>query len=92
MMTKTQYAKSIVERFCNDNGIKQEEVTSWWDYIMTSSCLAVALEFLGMLNESEAAYSSGRAGCERLYVDVDPNGKPVAAILTTRDMLELLPD
>jgi len=99
MMTKTQYAKSIVEEFYIKNCHRPEfsnytyytEVKDWGKFINESSKLAVALEFLDLLTDEEKKYTETRGGLERMFTEVNSNGVE-CAILSTRELLSLLPD
>jgi hypothetical protein len=66
--------------------MKPEEVNGGMLY--QSSSLAVALEFLGKLSNWEKEYSKTRGGIAFDYTD--DNGE--RNFLTTRELLELLPD
>jgi len=85
MMTKTQFAKKIVEGFCKD--VDYRTITDWSPYICMSSRLAVALEFLGLIPKD--SYTESRGGIEMVYYDKENNE---SAILSTRELLSLLPD
>jgi len=91
MMTKKQYAKSIVNDFCKNNlgGKDPKNVDNWGPYLFMSSSLAVALEFLGLLDEHQKEYSTTRGGTVKIYYDEEIR-EPV--ILSTRELLSLLPD
>ena len=71
MMTKTQYAKCLVKEFCERhfNDPDYTRITDWEPYIHSSSRLAVALEFLGLLTEEQKEYSSTRGGVLHVYFD-----------------------
>jgi len=88
MLTKTQYCKAIIKDFCLKQGIDQRKITNWNNYIRYSSKLAVALEYLNLLNEEGLKYSSSRAGIVELYIT--ENGE--SSFLTVRELLSLLPD
>lgn len=90
MMTKTQFANMIVDRFCVENGIDRNSVVSWGEYAYRSSRLAVALEFLGMLTEKQKKYSNNRGGTE--FVWYENKGDIDTPVLSTREILEMLPD
>ena len=88
MLTKTQFAKGIVQDFQNKlfediGGFKESD-------ILQSSSLAVAAEFLGLLKTQEYKdYAASRAGTVARYLD--PTTKQVH-FLSVRDVLSLLPD
>lgn len=90
MLTKREFAESIVENFCLNEQIERQDAHK---RIFASSRLAVALEFLGELTENEMEYSRQRVGIEHQKVILNSNGTyKDAHFLTTREMLELLPD
>lgn len=90
MLTKREFAESIVENFCLDEKIERQDAHT---KIFASSRLAVALEFLGELTEKEMEYSRMRGGVEQQKVVLNPDGTfKEMHFLTTREMLELLPD
>ena len=90
MLTKKEFAESIVEDFCLEDGIAREDAHT---RICASSRLAVALEFLGELSEEEKEYSSQRAGAEYRKTILNDDGTfNDLHFLTTREMLQLLPD
>lgn len=91
MMTKTQFANKIIDDFCRDEGLNRSKVTNWGIHVFKSSRLAVALEFLNMINEDDKIYSKSRGGIEYICAyDRDNNG--YVPILSTRELLDLLPD
>lgn len=90
MMTKKEFAEQIVREFCEHEGIDRKDAHS---YIFSSSRLAVALEFLGELDGIEKIYAKGRGGTEYRHIVLDENEQFVDLhIISTRDMLKLLPD
>ena len=90
MMTKREFAEEIVRDFCEKYDIKREEAHA---HIYSSSRLAVALEFLGELSGIELNYSTERGGTEYRHIVFDENGKfKDLHVITTRDMLRMLPD
>jgi len=94
MMTKDQYAKSIVKEFCKKelDGRDPNEIRDWGDYIHMSSSLAVALEHLGLLTEEQKEYSSSRGGVHRAYIKGSKeNDDYEFATLSTREIISLLP-
>lgn len=86
MMSKRQFAECLVNRFCSSENVSREEAHN---YILSSSTLAVSLEYLGMLNEDEAGYSRERGGCAYTYFG-DKDHSP--AILTIREIMSFLPE
>ena len=90
MLTKKEFAENIVDDFCREEGVKREDAHT---RIYASSRLAVALEFLGELSEEEKEYSIQRAGAEYHKIVLNPDGSfKDAHFLTTREMLQLLPE
>ena len=90
MLTKREFAESIVASFCKDECIRREEAHA---HIYKSGRLAVALEFLGELSEQEKEYSRTRGGMEYSYVVFDKNGEyQDIHFLTTREILDMLPE
>lgn len=90
MMTKKEYAQMIIDRYKRDNQITT--TAELHRHIFSSSSLAVAMEFLGLLTEDEMCYSRSRGGCIEIYHYPNPNvGEPIIRILSVRDMLKILP-
>lgn len=90
MMTKREFAEEIVRDFCEKHNINREDAHA---HIYSSSRLAVALEFLGELSGLERNYSAERGGTEYRHIVFDENEKfKDLHVITTRDMLRMLPD
>lgn len=90
MLTKKEFAESIVEEFCESEGIQRKDAHT---RIYASSRLAVALEFLGELSIDEKKYSQTRGGTEYRKLALTEDGKfEDLHILSTRELLELLPE
>ena len=90
MLTKQEFAENIVDEFCKEDGVAREDAHT---RIYASSRLAVALEFLGELSEEEKEYSSQRAGTEYQKIVLNDDGTfNEVHFLTTREMLQLLPN
>lgn len=90
MLTKKEFAESIVEEFCESEGIQRKDAHT---RIYTSSRLAVALEFLDELSTDEKKYSQTRGGTEYRKLVFTEDGKfEDLHILSTRELLELLPE
>lgn len=90
MMTKKEFAESIVQEFCKQEGYSRYEAVS---HIYESSRLAVALEFLGELTDLEEEYSKSRCGTEYRYIVSNEKGEfEDLHILSTRELLNLLSD
>lgn len=85
MLTRKQYAEYHIDVFCKAEGIEPSELTDVHCYM--SSCLAVSMEFLGMIKSQDTKnYTSGRAG---LFITSFAEKQPIH--LTAREMLSLLP-
>lgn len=105
MFTKKDFCMCIIDEFRMENHIDPEikdgELES---YILLSSRLAVALEYLGLIGElSIRRYAATRGGIEYTYIDgelakkirKDPSsnkGEDFVKTLTTRELLDLLPE
>ena len=90
MMSKKEFAEEIVRRFCEENKIDRKDAHN---HIYSSSRLAVALEFLGELNQEEKEYSITRGGTEYLHSNFDAEKKYIDThFITTREMIDMLPD
>ena len=86
MFTKTQFCKMIVNKHLRE---EDKEKLEDWD-ILQSSTLAVCMEHLGLIQSNEAKeYASTRGGI--IYTYIDDESKEVH-ILSTRELIELLPD
>jgi len=83
MINKTEFAQEIVDKYCQDNSIKQEEIQD--TACLQSSTLAVCMEFLDLIKDEEMkVYASTRDGT----VIITKKG----GHLSTRELIELLPD
>lgn len=92
-MTASQFCWAIVEKFQKENGCSEVKP----GHITLSSCLAVAMEYLGLLtNPEDRAYAAERAGILYQFVaEPDPDllpAAPIQSFLTVRDMIRLLED
>lgn len=84
-MTQSQFCNMIVDKFCKENNIpKPENLKDLAKHQYVSSGLAVALEHLGCLENTD--YSSTRGGTAFIYWD----GEDVHT-LSIREIIELLP-
>ena len=82
MINRTQFCNYLIKQFAESEGIKVEEVTE--DMIFKSSSLAVALEYLGKIqNPENREYAASRGG---IFILTDD-----ASILSVREMLSFLP-
>lgn len=88
MITKTQFCNYLVEQYRKDNSIHDvEHIHEMMCY--SSSCLAVALEYLKKIESPEIkAYAASRDG---LYITT-PNDNNGIDILTVREVLNMLPE
>lgn len=85
MMTKNQFCKMLIRNFEKTEGHKATESD-----IVCSSSLGVAMDHLGMIkNRDDSDYVSSRGGICYVYWDEEKQG---TAILTTRELLDFLPD
>lgn len=92
MLTRKEFAEAFVEDYCKGHGFNRKEAKQ---HIYASSCLAVALDFLGELSDDldAKAYASERAGILYSYIVKDNEGKfENVKYLTMRDMLDILPE
>ncbi len=91
MLTKREYCEAIVKEEMEILGIPERKEAHC--FIYQSSLLAVALEFLGELDEQEKEYSSTRGGVIERYLDFNPDGSfKDVYFLSLREMISLLPD
>lgn len=89
MLTKKEFAEMIIDEFCESEKIQRADAHN---HIYASSRLAVALEFMGELSTFEQEYSRTRGGTEyRTPVFNEDGTFKDLHILSTRDMLEMLP-
>ena len=90
MLTKTQYAKSLIQN--NARG-ESERILSGWvtsDDVGKSSSVAVAVEFLGLTTDPLILdYCRSRGGYVSMYFNPDQN---TCEILSARELLDILPD
>ena len=88
MISKKQYCELVIEDFCNSEEINREELKE--GDIYKSSCLGVAMEYLGLIkDQSNLEYVVTRGGILDTYVNAEER---VINMLTVRDMLSLLPE
>jgi len=84
MLTKKEFCEYIIYDFKRSEKVKS--VTE--NDILKSSSLAVAMEYLGLIENKEMQdYAASRAGCQILFAD-----KQEPKMLTTRELLNMLPD
>lgn len=88
MLTKDQFAHVLIRDFKSEG---QEDLSYQVQQrdVLKSSCLAVAMERLGMLEGDMAEYAASRGGTLFVYVETE---NKVVAILSARDIMELLPE
>lgn len=94
MITKKEYAKYLIAQFRNDNKIPNEILDEeLGSKIFSSSSLAVALQYLGYLDNNKELYdyASQRGGivCTQAYRN--EHGETIVQTLSVREMLDLLP-
>lgn len=93
MITKDQFANYIIDNFCEEEKIKREDLNE--SHIYKSSSLAVAMEHLCLLKDKRSKdYASYRGGS---FIELIENSGSEGcfsgiAILSTREMLSLLPE
>lgn len=86
MITKDQFANDIINKFCESEGIKREELTE--GHVFRSSAVGVAMDHLNLItDESLKNYIDNRAGS---FITIF-EGKDIS-MLSVREMLKLLPD
>lgn len=90
MLTKKQFAEAMVREFVMEN-LDGDMTLLKESHILSSSSLAVGMEYLGLLKDPEfQSYAQGRAGVG-FFSSFNPTSKELE-VISTRDMLELLPD
>ena len=102
MITKKEYCRSIIYRFKRDHNIPNETSDEQLvTRIYQSTSLGIALEELGIITEEkypeEFMYLSDRGGFILSYFNsmepgFDEKDEFKTHILTTRDLLSILPD
>jgi len=89
MMTKRQFCEAIIEKFCREEGVAFKSLNE--KYVTKSSSLAVAMEYLNLISDPDIKnYAAGRSG-----MMVGPHFNEATGVissLTTREILDLLPD
>lgn len=86
MLTKREACLAVIGDFCVEQRIGPEDLTD--KHILTSSKLAVAMEYLGLIEEEDMkAFAAGRSGMI-LFHFADEDMKT----LTFRELLDLLPE
>ena len=82
MITKADYCNHVITQFARTEGLEVKDVSE--EHILTSSNLAVAMEYLGLLKDpGYLQYAQSRGGIHTFTED----GK----LLSLREFLELLP-
>lgn len=85
MISKEQFCKILIKKFERSEGRfpTEHDITS-------SSCLAVAMEYLGLLKTPMyTQYASERGGTLYAYTDEEKRGM---RFLTVRELIDLLPE
>lgn len=85
MITKRDYANHVVIQFMNDNNITSREDLN--RYVMSSTSLGIALEYLGELDEGYKDYIASRGG-----IAIAVRDDAELRILSTRELMNLLPE
>lgn len=95
MLTKKQLCNALLQR----NGIEIKDITGensdrLTKFVMQSSQVAVAAEYLGLLenNAELKAYAQERAGIILQCTEEKYKEPLVVSFLTVRELLELLPE
>lgn len=87
MVTKKQLAKMIMIDFAGSEGLRLEDINQ--GEIFKSSSLAVAMEYLGLLDGNFTAYASERGGTILSCYDKENDEM---LYLSTRELFDLLPE
>lgn len=88
MISKKQYCELVIEDFCRSEGINRDELKE--GDVFKSSCLGVAMEYLGLIKDREILeYVDSRGGILDTYVNAE---EKIINTFSLRDMLSLLPD
>jgi hypothetical protein len=86
ILTKKEACESVIDDFCMDERIDRKNLND--RYVIRSSKLAVAMEYLGLIKDDEMKeYASNRGGTFMMHTD---NKK--VKIFSFREFLELLPE
>ena len=101
MMTKTQFAKHIVEKYAEENGFEDfyyddnlNQVKEFSKDIYSSSSLAAALNFLGVLeNDEDKQYANSRGGLfVTRFLPKKVADEEIFQNISVAELLQLLPD
>jgi hypothetical protein len=88
MISKKQYCELVIEDFCRSEAINRDQLKE--GDIYKSSCLGVAMEYLGLIKDpSNLEYIAARGGVLDTYVNAE---EKIINTFSLRDMLSLLPD
>jgi hypothetical protein len=90
-MTSYQFCRALLKQYMDKHNLTRVLPSE----ISKSSCVAVAMEYLGMLHtEEDRAYAAERSGILYHFVDEpdEPGTPPVQSFLTVRDMIRILED
>jgi len=87
MLTKREACLAVIGEFCVDNKIGPEDLIAD-KHIFSSSKLAVAMEYLGLIEDRTLQEYAATRGGAVLYYFADEDVK----ILTFRELLDLLPE
>jgi hypothetical protein len=85
-MTKERFCKMKIEDYLLDNKLTEIDDSAVYE----SSTIAVCMEYLGLIKSEEAKeYAMCRGGNLFMYYDKDEQD---VAVLSIRDLIELLPE
>ena len=102
MISKKEFCKAFIRKFCNSNNLAIEELKSDKEqYAVGNTSLGIAMETLGWFDDNSniKEYLASRGGiyilvhhADRDHPNQDENKKYEPAILTMREIIALLPD
>lgn len=100
MLTKKEYATTVVNKFLRDNSssIEYENLDALVEHIYSSTSLGIALEVLGVITKEKFPtayeYLSNRGGIHAVAIpDYSKTDKdPSIHILTERELYDMLPE
>lgn len=87
MITKSDFANHIIDKFCESERISREKLDE--GDILKSSSLGVAFEYLDMIKDTELKKYVSTRGGTFIFIS-GKNGD--AKFLTTRELMNLLPE
>lgn len=102
MISKKEFCKAFIRKFCNSNNLAIEELKSDKEqYAVGNTSLGIAMETLGWFDDNPniKEYLASRAGiyilvhqADRDHPNQDEDKKYEPSILTMREIIYLLPD